>query len=371
MAKRFSHPPLKSLWFALKRGRAKGFTLLELLVSIIIGGIITLLLLSLVVQLTQSNQDDAARSQVQQDMQTAMDYITQDLREAVFVYNGQCLQGTAAPATQDDVGTRCPGVVNHIPTFMSDNGRVPVLAFWRTKPLPQEIRNICSTNVNQLETLPGVPCVAATGYSLVVYALDPWDSNEQIWKGNARLIRYELSQFPENPANQNDLIAGFVDPLNEPSYSFQQWPYGKVGTTGFGNRQTARPNNPAFTLVDFVDDKGSINETGTKLDPNCEEFAPFPGGNPATPKDPNDIRNALSPTGDNNTPRGFYACVRNGGIGNAVGNGANQDVLLTLVGNVSGKPGFVRQLDNQKQSRLSPLQTRVLVRGIIKKVSGS
>lgn len=362
MAQRSFHKFLKTLRFFRTRGRAAGFTLLELLVSIIIGALITILLLSLVVQLTQANQDDAARSQVQQDMQVAMDYITQDLREAVFVYNGQCLPGNGTPGTPDDLRNICPGVLNYIPASMSQPPRTPVLAFWRTKALPAGIQALCQANYTQLETaLPNVPCLPGGGYSLVVYAIDT-NPSTNIWKGNARLMRYELSQFPEDATTLADANPGYIAPRSRPSETFLQWPCSQPDVGSFSCQQPNRPTNPAFTLVDFVDDK---SQATTGIIPDCEEFAPFTNGDPAQGKSGPAIANALSPTGDNNTPRGFYACVRNGGLGDAGGPGANQDVLLTLVGNVSGKSGFAKQFDNR--NRLSPLQTRVLVRGVVNK----
>jgi prepilin-type N-terminal cleavage/methylation domain-containing protein len=366
MAQRSFHKFRKSLRFIWKRGQSAGFTLIELLVSIIIGALITILLLSLVVQLTQANQDDAARSQVQQDMQTAMDYVVQDLREAVFVYNGECLQGNGTPARADDLQNICPGVLNYIPASMTQPFRTPVLAFWRTKALPPDIQALCRDNYAQADTaLPTIPCLPGGGYSLVVYAIDT-NPNTNIWKGNARLMRYELSQFPEDGRTAADANPGFTPPRPSPSDTFLQWPFSTpaqgTGAGVFANQQTARPNNPAFTLVDFVDDKRSST---TGISPNCEEFAPFPGGNSALAKVPTAIANALSPKADSDPPRGFYACVRNGGLGDAGGSGANQDVLLTLVGNVSGKSGFAKQFDNR--NRLSPLQTRVLVRGVVNK----
>lgn len=338
----------------------------------IIGAFLVVLLLSLVVELTQTNQQDAARSQVQQDMQAAMDYITQDLREAVFVYNGECLQGNGTP-TQNTVSTVCPGIVNHIPAAMSQNGRTPVLAFWRTEPLPKAIKDLCRAQVTSLTDTDannqpsnalvqaGVPCISGNSYSLVVYALDTSDSN--LWQGKARIVRYKLSQFKDNATSQNDQNRGYINPLNSPDSTFQQWPYGpRRSDKTFDNLQLVdaqvpgRPDNPAFALVDFVDNEGAVDQNA------CAEFA-------ATPQPPETqeqtIANALSPK--SGAVQGFFACVRNGGLRSAAGSGANQDVLLSIVGNVTGQTGFTRQYDNE--GRLTPLQTRVMVRGVINKAN--
>ena len=353
---------------ARKSRRAKGFTLLELLVAMIIGSLIVLALLTLVVQLTETNQKDAARTQVQQDMQAAMDYVAQDLRSAVFVYNGECLQGKADPT----FAKSCPGIVNHIPAIINDKskGKFAVLAFWRTKELPQSIRKLCKDNApdlgsntpdtvtDNIMTQAKVPCLAGYSYSLVVYSLDSEKSD--IWNGKARLERYELSQFPSNPTGATDQTPGFVDPLEEPELTFQQWPLKDEGTAGVTNRQAALPTGESFTLVDFVE-----TTTPTAIEPKCQEF----GGDEGRDR-------SLSPTTASDPLfRSFYACVRDGGIvtqftdpvsGKSINPpSTNQDVLLVLKGNVTGQSGFAKANDNNE--RMSPLQTRVLVRGFVGK----
>jgi type II secretory pathway pseudopilin PulG len=380
---------LKRLRALLKRDRGFGFTLLELLVAMFVAGLIVIGLLTLSARITEANQKDAGRSQVQQDMRAAIDYIAQDLREAVFVYNGRCLQGNGTP-TVANFGTICPGIVNYIPPEMSSASRFPVLAFWRTSPLPDDIRTLCNTNAPQLasddstvvENNPlvqaGVPCVASTSYTLVVYALDTANDrgDNGIWQGKSRLLRYQLPQFRDGAASQNDQSTGYANPLQSSEFTFQQWPLsveggavvnrqnGGVGGARVAGRPTVGDNQPQV-LVDFVDgDPNNLTpdpiDAPAKLDPNCEEFG----------ADDDAQDNALSPFGTTN--RGFYACVRGGGINNApVVAGTppppvdNQEVQITLTGSVAGYPGY--PIGNDGDARLSPVQTRVLIRGVLQK----
>src|SRR5579883_288975 len=147
---------LKRLRTAYQKLRMAGFTLIELLVAMFVGGIITVALLSLVIQLVDVNQRDASRSDTQRDMQAAINYISQELREAVFVYDGDCLQGSVAPSgiTATNFSSECPGVLNLVPPGLtgssSGDTNIPVLAFWRADPLPQGLLTECSKNSDKL-----------------------------------------------------------------------------------------------------------------------------------------------------------------------------------------------------------------------------
>ncbi|MEL7377461.1 MAG: prepilin-type N-terminal cleavage/methylation domain-containing protein [Bacteroidota bacterium] len=75
-------------WLALARQRSqsKGFTLLELLISLIVASVVVSGLLYMVVELTKIDKREATVDQVQRDMNRAMDYLVSDLQEAVYVY---------------------------------------------------------------------------------------------------------------------------------------------------------------------------------------------------------------------------------------------------------------------------------------------
>ncbi len=356
---------LKRLWAAYRKRQQAGFTLIELLVAMFIGGIITVSLLALVVQLVDVNQRDSARSETQRDMQAAMNYISQELREAVFVYDGDCLQGTAT-ITATNYTTECPGLLNYIPSGLSTANTaytpIPVLAFWRADPLPQGLLQACATNATSLDdtTLPaavqGVPCLSGRSYTLVVYALYEDTSTTDVWQGRARIVRYQLPQFIGTATTGSQTNTGYVDPLSSPNSSFQQWPFQLTTDAGgnavVANAQTARPADTTLTsnsavLVDYVDD-GLL-----PVIPVCASNSKI------TPKSPfNNIRS-------------FYACIRGKTYGAAdAEQSVNQEVQLFLAGNVQGRAGFPLRTSLPSgaiESQAFPLQTRVLTRGIINK----
>ncbi len=340
---------LRLSWNRLRRAlksrrRASGFTLTELLVAMLVGAIIITSLLTLVTQLTSANQRDAARTATQEDMQQAMDYISQDLREAAFVYDGACLAGTGTPSITDPL--KCPGIVNSLPDAMTSTSSVtPVLAFWRVDPLPDGAAQTCRNLTLSATTSVAIDpwCISGRTYTLVVYGIDKGSSSS--WQGKARLSRWYLSQFKDDGTTVN---AEYVNPLATVKSRFPQWPYLRDDSTNaFITPTTLKPTGVKQVLVDFVDD-GSGNT------PTCSTLS------------------NITPT--TATIRSFYACVR--GDTNAARTdttgasnqelAVNQEVLLVLQGNVSGRGGTTKVTANQ-QFALAPIQTRVAVRGVLNK----
>jgi prepilin-type N-terminal cleavage/methylation domain-containing protein len=343
-----------------------GFTLLELLISVFIGGIITSTLLYSVVELLKVNQRESSRAETQREMQLAMDYISAELRQAVFVYDGSCLTGTGAFAAN-----ACPGITSFLPTAINTQpagaaaGTTPVLAFWRVDQLPQVLINLCAansanlnlaTNPNPPAGINGVPCLSRRTYSLVVYYLDTTNAGNT-WSGRARLKRYALTQFTATGAPNT----GWVDPTTT-NNNFLGWPYAATGTNlqtqgtlsdGSANPYAGAIAGQAVTppvLVDFVDDPTTTGSTATAC----------PGDSVAAGSLPPFVR---SPSGL--TVTSFYACVRGGGFTAGTQNntgGRNQETAVFLRGNAAGRAGVPLTA-----KVVFDLQTRVLSRGSFEK----
>ena len=361
---------LKRAWLASKKRSIAGFTLIELLVSMIIAAIITISLLSLVVGLVDVNQRDAEQTEVQQSMQAAMDYVGEELRESVFVYDAQCLGGqgsmtSAAPGSAD-----CPGLVNHIPTTLKTD---IALAFWRTNLLPADVLQTCSdystggtdetggTTAPRLSSedvknggyaVKNIPCIAGRGYTLVVYTLEKGSTAP--WRGKARLKRYQLTQFNASSGK----VDGYVDPLNSAELGdlrFLHWPYQKASDTStLSNNQLLSGTliDTSAVLVDFLDD--------AEKTPDIAKDCPTP----------------THPT-YNGKLTSFRACVRGrtatvaGLTGTALtAQEAEQDVKQEIVVSLTGavpdraKAGLALGVGSDK--KLAPLQTRVLSRSILR-----
>lgn len=298
----------------------QGFTLVELLVTILIAGVIIAPILSLMFGLMQDNRKDMASSETQQEMSRALKYMSNELKGAVYVYNGTQLKYLVDK--------------QYLPDFGTNN--TPILAFWEVEPVPYNTTDKLPTDCTVAGVYSKDECeklkVSQRSYSLVVYTQSTANTSKT-WKGTSRILRYQLRKFDKVTTTQLTLNTGYVDPLSE-SPSFADWPE----NINDKSLQTARPSNTNvfFALVDFVDTPTNDPKTGTI--PTCQT------GYERTPSD-----------ATNN--KSFFACVR-------TASSSNQDTIIYLRGNSEGKYGLTKD----KTVELPTLQTQVLNRGVIQKI---
>ena len=301
------------LWKNHQQKTTQGFTLTELLTTVILSGIVLSALLGAMVKILKSDQTEADRTKVQQEMQQAIDYIAQDLKEAVYIYD----------ATQ--IGTQ---IKNRIPNFGTDV--TPILAFWKTETISEDdLEKLDCTKFSDEKV---IECnnlkVKRHAYSLIVYLQSR--ENSTTWKGKSIILRYRLPKYSNPQTLQYE--TGFVDPgVHE---NFSTWP---------DNLQQTRPTFSAFTspvLVDFVDDP---NRTGK---------------NPLVCPTTEYTRVPDSSSNFNFESKSFYACVRTEGTV-----GTKQDVIVYLRGNIKERD----ELSNDDNDIRAELQTRVTTGGVIDK----
>ncbi len=328
--------------FAIKRRQqSAGFTLLELLISLVVASLVMGGLLYSVVQLTTMDKREANLDQVQRDMNRAMSYITNDLQEAVYVYpNPQTV------ATQ----------LNADPSFPNGVGNVPVLAFWRIDPIDNGFPN-CATGTPAFIQECQLLRIRQATYSLVVYVQRVNDGNQN-WPGQSRIIRYELSKY-SNRATLT-LRPGYRDPTTptDADAPFEVW------RTGNG-----APRGSASVLVDYIQAPQSFPLNRAPLSNSCQGYGSDTNGNPLYSIVPSDA--TIS------TNNSFFACVRNTIVGGGQTNRGSQDLYLFLRGNVQSVVGGAGSYSNNynnasvrgysDETSLPILETQVLVKGVINK----
>jgi prepilin-type N-terminal cleavage/methylation domain-containing protein len=338
MAKRKLLSRLQRFWFSSRCDKAKGFTLLELLVVTAIAGGIVAGLMYIVVELMGADQRESSKSETQREMQLALDYISTEMRDAVYVYTGDRMDAQLERNNQS--------LISFLPAALTNNS-VPVIAFWKQQPFPDAVKTACAGAAPPNVT-PPIACTNGSSYALVVYSLSQGNPSNT-WKGKARITRYALTEFKSD--GTTDRTPGYLDP-GASNNNFETWPYSATDT-GFINLQVGRPSNAPAVLVDFVDNSVTLPN-------NAGQVGVCPDDTTTTNVDYNiSPSTTLLGSAGMTGIRSFYACVnaRQQGLGQA------QDVLLYVRGNVFGRPGGFGAT-----SFLPTLETRVLSRGVLGRV---
>lgn len=279
--------------------KTAGFTLPELLVGMTVAGIALYAVLSLVVSLLGTEQRETAKSQTQQEMAQALDYIAAELREAAYIYPGDCLMRTNNPPPG------CPSF-NFIPNNVDIQ---PVLAFWKLERFSAEDLKINNETLRNNLAF----------YTLVIYSLRR-DNPTSIWQGPARITRFTLPQYTKEELNkQNGQETLGYNGFNG---DFPEW---DSSGTQFND----------VPLVDGVD----LGLQPGRVDCPPLDYTASPPAQGTIP-----LSNLSS----------FYACVRNPGGANTV-----QDAMVFLRGNAATRAGAPGSRDS---AFLPTVQTRVQVR---------
>jgi type II secretory pathway pseudopilin PulG len=179
----------------------KGMTLVELLVGAIMAFLIITPMIGFVVDMLNTDRREQVKSNTEQDVQAALDFIAQDLSQAIYIYDNRALNGPPPGPNEQTVAPQLP---------IKANGR-PILVFWKRKL----IRNAVSVDLDlATRTVPKDcdpdTCNDTYTRSLVAYyqvrEIDP----NSIWcqpSGGTcptRIERYEISEgIMENPAATN------------------------------------------------------------------------------------------------------------------------------------------------------------------------
>jgi prepilin-type N-terminal cleavage/methylation domain-containing protein len=265
---------LKFLLIArLKQRRTAGFTLIELLVAMIIAVLIMIPLMSLAVNLIDTDRKEQAKSTSEQELQAAADFIARDLERAIYVYDAVAL------TTNHNTTPANSGIRDQIPPVKPTPGCTdvnlcqPVFAFWTRRPVREAVPAQGS----------GVNCRTASDanrenfcddtfvYSLVVYYLILNNGADAVWSNTARIGRFELSDGVKNVAGRQyleDVDANSVSNGNkrDPGFvpfdlglddsirlSMNQWQSGVKNTNNQITPEAFDASSTVQILVDYID----------------------------------------------------------------------------------------------------------------------
>ncbi|MBD2625845.1 hormogonium polysaccharide secretion pseudopilin HpsC [Trichormus variabilis] len=283
--------------------QVEGFTLIELLIALTMAFLILTPLLGLMVNIANTDQKEQAKATSEQEIQTAMDFITRDLQQAVYIYDDRGVEKTNNPTfpLESGINDSLPKVPNGL----------PVLVFWKREIVPNAVPNDSSVNDD------------AFRYSLVAYYLINNSTNVDInttWSRTARIARWEIkdgvrsinsSVGTDQCDTKYDTTTKFVSSEYCPDAGFV--PFNLDSITGGitqkmklwkadKTKYTATPQ----VLVDYIDQTiPNPNPTGSipDLTRKCLTDANIPITN--TSKQPKVIPSNTT------SPSSFYTCVSN------------------------------------------------------------
>ena len=166
----------------------KGMTLVELLVGSIMAFLIITPMLAFVVDMLNTDRREQVKSNTEQDIQAAVDFISQDLRQAIYIY--------------DQAGiTAINNTTTKLPT--SANG-TPILVFWKRQLMKRAIPVDPSSTVKP-KTCNDDKCNDTFVLSLVAYYQIKDTTPNPTWcqpSGGtcpSRIARYEIREPIKNP----------------------------------------------------------------------------------------------------------------------------------------------------------------------------
>lgn len=263
-----------------------GFTLIELLVGLILAFLVILPLLAFMVNMLNTDRQEQAKASSDQEIQTALTYISRDLEQAVHIY--------------DSYG------INQIQNYLPNPANsVPVLVFWKRQFVPQIIP--IGGNYDD-----------AFVYALVAYYLKTPTQAEctqanYAWSCTAQITRVVIKDAVKDRAGnvvsgqraQADTGFKLFDPKASTSGSTEEIMNAWTSDGG------TRISKPAEELIDYIDKSLVTNPTSTTptvLCPPVQRTNP-PTGVTQLAYTANNYQQVPSPTVVQTSGNGFYACV--------------------------------------------------------------
>lgn len=263
---------------------AAGFTLLELIIALTVAALVITPLISVAVTLLETDRKEQAKTASEDEIQTAIEYISRDLQQAVYIYNAEQLNATGEDGIADEIYV--------------EEGLTPVLFFWKRKFI-EDGRPINRDADCQLNDPDEDECDDTFVYSLVGYYLIEGRNDQDKWSNALRIGRFEIEDGVDDPfdadpdvyiddRDPDDGFAPFDLRSGNVKKAMREWT--NSGET-FGGDSLPQSN----VLIDYIDQTETIDDAEgcpPDSDPNDEDE------DPEWTKIPN----------DDNFP-GFYVCV--------------------------------------------------------------
>lgn len=222
----------------------KGMTLVELLIGTVMAFLILTPMLTFVVDMLNTDRREQVKSNTEQDIQAAADFIAQDMSQAIYIYDREgidAIKDSLNPPTSDPKGT-------------------PILVFWKRQLLknslpvtPKAPNDPAPKNCDpKAELGKEKECNDTYVLSLVAYYQINDNDPKSIWcqpsggKCPSRIVRYQIQDGLRDPKA--------ADPFNDPYYASSSVRPGQERSPAY---------NPSF---DITKPTKEVTKAGKTLD---------------------------------------------------------------------------------------------------------
>ena len=291
----------------------KGMTLVELLVGAIMAFLIITPMIGFVVDMLNTDRREQVKSNTEQDVQAALDFIAQDLSQAIYIYDNN----PAPTNTPTTTATGIPALLagNFIPQIPNET---PILVFWKRELIKNSMPLIVNNQPNDCQPPPtgqNAPCNDTYVLALVAYYQVREATPNSIWCQPSgapcptRIVRYQIKDGLRDPnsTNPDPLQRYFTgvssaqdrSPAFNPGFDISNPTQNVTRGPNFGNPEV---------LVNYIDHSP---QTGKPIDPaECQKAL----GEPTTQTGTTTakiLESTLKVTDTLSTPNtnSFYACV--------------------------------------------------------------
>ena len=289
----------------------KGMALVELLVGAIMAFLIITPMIGFVVDMLNTDRREQVKSNTEQDIQAAVDFIAQDLSQAIYIYDNSA-EGVPKLVTE-----------KFLPSEARDG--TPILVFWKRQPLKNSLPIVAGGTPISCDpnTAPSANNACNDTYVLSLVAYHQVTEADPIWcqpSGTpcpTRIVRYQIQDGLRDPARSTDPNPEnryFADgELKNPDGQKRSAAF-NIGTTteaGFDlSKPTEKVTNPGVAwdrtdvLVNYIDHGAQPAFTGNE----CRTALGNPTTQTGTTTSPIS-ENTLKVTDRINNINSFYACV--------------------------------------------------------------
>ncbi|MEA5540236.1 hormogonium polysaccharide secretion pseudopilin HpsC [Limnoraphis robusta Tam1] len=222
-----------------KQGQSvSGFTMIELMVGAILAFLIITPMLGFVISILEDDNREGLKAITDQEVNSAVDYIAEDLNQARYIYDKDGLTKIQA----------------ELPTV--DNG-TPILVFWKRHLLTNSLPFNSKTQPKDCNDTTK-PCNDAYVDALVAYYLVT-NNQSNIWcnptsnagQCPARIVRAEIRGALRNPRTGNEYPVADLNDSQKKTLGFQALQ--DDPKTWKKDPNTAYPANLAEVLVNYID----------------------------------------------------------------------------------------------------------------------